>query len=114
MGMLENMAEMMQAKKEREKDSVERFSEKLEISPSTLQDYLKARGNPTVKMIERLAKKMDVDPVALVSGTAEPEQYQTLLLMLDTIEEVSSLTQPKRVKFAELFLELVQLWEEEE
>ena len=108
MGMLENMAEMMQAKKEREKDSVERFSEKLEISPSTLQDYLKARGNPTV------AKKMDVDPVALVSGTAEPEQYQTLLLMLDTIEEVSSLTQPKRVKFAELFLELVQLWEEEE
>lgn len=54
MGMLENMAEMMQAKKEREKDSVERFSEKLEISPSTLQDYLKARGNPTVKMIERL------------------------------------------------------------
>ena len=49
-----------------------------------------------------------------MSGTAEPEQYQTLLLMLDTIEEVSSLTQPKRVKFAELFLELVQLWEEEE
>ena len=43
----------------------------------------------------------------------DPEKRQIILLLLDTIQEVSELPQSKRVRFAELFLELVQLWEEE-
>lgn len=113
MGILENIADIMQAQKQSRGDSVEHFSEQLEISPSTAQDYLKARGNPTVKTIEHLAEKLGLDPIVLVSGSMEPGQYEVALLMLDMIQEVSELPQPKRLRFAELFLEQVQLWEED-
>ena len=113
MGIQDNMAEIMRLIKESKGKSIVDFSEELEISPTTLQEYLKAGGNPTVKTIEHLAKKMGVDPLALISGKVDPEQYEITRIMLNTIEEVSGLSQPKRVRFAELFLELVQLWEED-
>lgn len=113
MGIQDNIADMMRAIKESRGKSMADFSEELEISPSTLQEYLKGAGNPTIKMVQRLAEKMGVDPLALMAGRVEPEQYQLTLLMLDTIQAVSVLPQPKRLRFAELFLELVQLWEED-
>lgn len=111
MGMLENMAEMIRRMKEYSGKSVGEFSEDLDISPSTLQEYLSGKGNPTISMIEHLAKKLGVNPLALVSGNIEPEQMQIVFLLLDTIQAVAALPQPRRLKFAELFLEMVQLWE---
>ncbi len=112
MGIQENMASMLRAKRQLDGQSIENWSEELGISHSTLQEYLKGAGNPTVKMIEHLAEKLAVDPVALVAGDMDPEQYKLVLLMLDTVKAVSVLSQPKRLRFAELFLELVRLWEE--
>jgi len=112
MGMQENIADMLRAKKQFSGRSISDWSEELGIAPSTLQDYLKGTGNPTVKMVEHLAEKLDIAPIALVAGKMEPEQYEIVLLMLDTIKEVSILPQPKRLRFAELFLELVRLWED--
>jgi transcriptional regulator with XRE-family HTH domain len=111
MGMLENMAGMLRRMKELNGKSIEEWSEELGIASSTLQDYLKGSGNPTVKMVDHLARKLDIDPLALMSGKMEPEQYQIVVLMLDTIKAVAALPHPKRVRFANLFLELTQLWE---
>lgn len=113
MGIQGNIADMMRALKESRGKTMEGWADELGIAQSTLQEYLKGAGNPTVKMVEHLAEKMGVDPIAMMSGKIEPEQYQIVLLMADTIEAVSNLPQPKRLKFAELFLELVQLWEED-
>ena len=113
MGIQENMADIIKLIKQNRGKSTADFSEELEISPSTLQEYLKARGNPTIKMIEGLSEKLGIDPIALMSGKLEPEQYEIAQLMLDTIQAVSVLPPPKRVRFAELFLEQMQLWEEE-
>ena len=113
MSIQDNMADMLRAKKQLSGQSIEGWAEELAIAPSTLQEYLKGSGNPTVKMVEHLADKLGVDPVALMYGTIEPEQRQIALLLLDTIHGVSVLPQPKRLRFAELFLELVRLWEEE-
>lgn len=113
MGMLDNMADMLRALKESRGKTMEDLSEELGIAQSSLQDYLKGAGNPTVKMVEHMAEKLGISPIALVSGKMEPEQYQIVLLMADTVQAVSNLPQPKRLKFAELFLELVQLWEED-
>lgn len=113
MGMRENMAEMMRLMKQYSGKSVGEFSEELDISSSTLQEYLNGKGNPTVSMIEHLAEKLGVAPLALVAGKIEPEQSQIVILLLDTIQAVANLPRPRRLKFAELFLELVQLWEEE-
>lgn len=55
MGMQQNMADLICAIKKQRGKSVMGLSEELEISASTLQDYLKGKGNPTVKMVERLA-----------------------------------------------------------
>lgn len=112
MGMRENMSEMMRMLKRYSKKSVEEFSTDLDIASSTLQEYLNGRGNPTVSMIEHIAEKLGVDPIALVSGKLEPEQSQIVFLLLDTIQAISDLPQPRRLKFAELFLELVHLWED--
>jgi len=112
MGMQENIASMLQAKRQLSRQSIDEWSEELGIAHSTLQDYLKGAGNPTVKMIEHLAEKLDIDPIDLVSGKMKPEQYKIVCLMLDTVKAVSVLPQSKRMRFAELFLELVQLWEE--
>lgn len=111
MGLQQNVADMMCALKKNSGKSMVAFSEELGIAPSTLQDYLKANGNPTIKMIEHMAEKMGIDPIALIMGRVDPEQHQITLLLLDTIQAVANLPQPKRLKFAELFLELVQLWE---
>lgn len=113
MGMQKNIAQMLRAKRQLSGQSIEEWSEELGIASSTLQDYLKGEGNPTIRMVEHLAEKLGIDPVALVSGKLEPEQHEIVLLMLNTIQAVSKLPQPKRLKFAELFLEQVRLWEDE-
>lgn len=113
MGMRENMSEVMRMLKRYNKKSVEEISTDLDISSSTLQEYLSGKGNPTVSMIEHIAEKLGVDPIALVSGKIEAEQSQIVFLLLDTIQAVADLPQPRRLKFAELFLELVNLWEDE-
>lgn len=110
MGIRENMAEMMRLLKRYRRKTVEEFSEDLDISASTLQDYMGGRGNPTVIMIEHLAQKLGVDPITLISGKIEPEQSEIVCLLLDTIQAVADLPQPRRLKFAALFQELVQLW----
>ena len=113
MGIQQNMADMMRTIKRQRGKSMAEFSEELEISSSTLQECLNARGTPTMKMVERLAEKLDVNPVALISGVVEPDKYQILLLLFDTVREVAILPQDKRLRFAELFLELIQLWGED-
>ena len=44
----------------------------------------------------------------------EPTQEKVLLLLLETIRELASLPEDKRLRFAELFLNMIQLWETEE
>lgn len=110
MGMQENMADILRAKRKLSGQSIDVWAEELGIAPSSLQDYLKGEGNPTVKMVEHLAEKLGVDPLALVSGNVEPEQYQTALLLLETIRAVSVLPLPDRIRFAELFLDMMQLF----
>lgn len=114
MGIQENMAEIIREIKESSGKSIASFSEELEISPTTLQGYLKAHGNPTVKMIEHLADKMGVDPLALISGKVEPEQYEIALMLLRIAQEVSNLPRSNQVRFAEIFLELMQVQENNE
>lgn len=114
MGILENMAETLRIKRKLSGQSIEKWAEDLEIAQSTLQGYLNGDGNPTLSMVAHLADKLGLDPLALLSGDIEPEQRQTVLLMLETIQTVSVLPQPKRQRFVEQFVELIQLLAEEE
>lgn len=113
MGIQQNMADTLRARKQLSGKSIEEWARELGIAQSTLQDYLKGIGNPTIKTVEYLAERLNVDPLALLSGNMEPEKYQTAQMLLNTVQLTSILPHQKRVRFAELFLELAELWEDE-
>lgn len=113
MGIQQNMADIMRIIKKESGKSIAEFSEELNISCTALQKYLNAEGNPTIKTIELLAAKMRIDPIEFMAGTFEPNQYRIIFLLLDTLQEVSSLSPIKKERFTELFLEIIHLWDEE-
>ena len=113
MGIQQNMADTIRMIMTLREKTLEEFAEDLEISRSTLQEYIKARGNPTALMIEHLAKKLDIDPAVLMTGLLDLDRREIVLLLLNAIQAVSELPEVKRIRFAELFLEMVHLWNSE-
>ena len=113
MGIQQNLADTIRAVMVRKQKSLDEFSEELQISRSSLQDYLKARGNPTVAMVEHLAQRLEMDPAVLLTGLLSLERQDILLLLLDTLRGVSELPYRERLRFAELFWEMIQLWNTE-
>ena len=110
MGIQRNVAAMIRLFKEQRSLTAVEFSKQLEISRSSLDEYMKGTGNPRVATVDHLAEKLGVDPVVLVSGEFEPSQVQLLLRMLDGVKDLSDLAPWKRVRFAELLLQMVRLW----
>lgn len=111
MEMQQNIANMMRALKEANHKSMAEFSQELEISRSSLQDYLNGTGNPSIRTVEHIADKLGINPLLLVCGSFQADQTNTILLMLNTTKEVMSLPEDKRRRFAELFAQIVSLWE---
>lgn len=112
MGIQQNVAKMMRAFKTAENKSTTEFSEELEISRSTLQSYLNGTGNPSLSMLEHIAEKLDVDPLVLMSDAFSNDPADMILLMMRTMNVVDMLSEEKRRVLAELFLQIVSLWEE--
>ncbi|MDD3193711.1 MAG: helix-turn-helix transcriptional regulator [Oscillospiraceae bacterium] len=106
-----NMAAVIRALKEESGKSLNEFSAELEISRSTLQEYLSGGGNPNAATIEHLARKLGVDTSVLVSGAFSQGQLDILLKLLGTLQLLSELTPERRRRFAELLLEMVLLWD---
>lgn len=107
-----SMAAVMRALKRESGKSTADFEEELEISKSTLQDYLSGKGNPCVEPIEHLAQKLHVDVSFLISGAFSEDQLEVLLKLLDTPCLLSELPHPKRRHFARLLQEMAALWDE--
>lgn len=105
----ENLAASIRFMMEVRRQSLTEISEKAEISRSMMQEYVKARGNPSLATIEHLAEKLDVDPTALLTGMLGMEQTECALPLLGVIQQVAELDQEQRIRFAELFLEMVQI-----
>ena len=89
MGLQENIAAAMRAVMERRGKSLSDFSEELGISRNALHDYLRGRGNPSIATLEHIARKLEIDPAALVLGLFELDKRESALLLLDTIQEVA-------------------------
>ena len=94
--------------------SMQEAADGLEISRSALQDYLSGRGNPTLSTLAHLARRLEVDPALLVSGTFTDRQLEVLLSLLDSLDLLSGLVPAERRRFAGLLLEMVGLWKEGE
>lgn len=112
MSLQENIAETMRVIMKQQNKSLTEFSEELEVSRSAMQDYIKAKGNPSAKTIEHIANKLGITPIALMAGLTVPEQREITVQLLNTFQMVSELPEEKRIRFAELFLEMVKLWDQ--
>lgn len=110
MGIQQNMADTIRMIMTLREKTLDELAEELEISRSTLQEYIKARGNPTALMIEHLAQKLHIDPAVLMTGLLDLDRREIVLLLLNSIQAVAELPDGKRIRFAELFLEMVHLW----
>ena len=107
----QNMAAVMQMLKEQRNVSLTEFSDSLEISRSTLQEYITGNGNPSMSMVEHIANKLDVDPLLLIAGVDDPPKAELVMLLFQTTKEVVALPDGKRQLFAELFEKIVSLWD---
>lgn len=107
-----NMANVIRALKEASGKSLSEFSEELEVSRSALQEYLSGEGNPSAATIEHLAKKLGVDASFLISGVLSGDQIEILLMLLDILKLLSGLSPERRIRFVQLLLEMVSLWNE--
>ena len=110
----ENISAVMRALKQQRGVSSAVFSEELEISRSTLQEYLNGTGNPRVDTIEHLAGRLGIDPVVLVSGVFCPSQLQVALLLLHTLDVTARLEPTKQQRMGELLVEMLSFWQPDE
>ena len=114
MGIQQNMADTIRMIMGLRKKTLEEFANDLGISRSTLQEYIKAHGNPTALMIEHIAQKLEIDPAILMTGLLDLDRREIVLLLLNSIQALAELPKEKRIRFAELFLEMVHLWNSED
>ncbi|MFG6353485.1 MAG: helix-turn-helix domain-containing protein [Oscillospiraceae bacterium] len=110
MGIQQNMADTIRMIMSINGKTLEEFAEDLQIARSTLQDYLKAEGNPTAVMIEHVAERLSIDPAVLLTGLLDMDRRDIILLLFNNIQEIVVLPREKQLRFAELFLEIVLLW----
>lgn len=108
----QNMATVIRVVKEARGESLAEFSAKLEISRSSLQEYLSGHGNPNISTIEHLAEKLGVDPIFLLTGTRPSDEMDSLLRMINQLSYLSRLDTDNRILFVEKLLELVHIWNE--
>lgn len=96
--------------KERNKSLTE-FAEELDISKNALYSYLRGDGNPSIGTLEGIAKKLEIEPAALLLGVLDQGDRQKIAMaILETFQNVALLPEERRMRFAELFLEMMKLW----
>jgi len=61
--------------------------------------------------MEQLAEKLGVDVSFLISGVFSDNQLQIVLRLLDAMGLLFVLSPEKRIQFAHLMLEMIQLWD---
>ena len=110
MSLQENMAAFIRAAMKSQNKSLSEFSDELGISRNALYNYLHGKGNPSIATLEHMAENLGVNPASLVLGLFDMDQREITMFLLDTINGVSELSEEKRLRFAELFLEMVKLW----
>jgi len=113
MGLQENMAAFIREVMKRNHKSLSEFSEELGISRNALYDYSTGEGNPTILTLEHIAEKLGVNPASIILGVLDLDRREILLLLMDAIQDVAELTEENRLRFADLFLEMVKLWDKE-
>ena len=107
-----NLSQVIRAYQHASRKSLKEFADELDISRSSLQEYLAGTGNPSAATIDHLAKKLDVDVTFLVSGIYSEDITAILLKLLDMMDLLADLSQEQRTRFATLPNQMLLLWKD--
>ena len=110
MGIQKNIAATLRLYMSENNKTLAEFADELQIARSSLQEYLKGEGNPSVCTIEQIAEKMEMDPAILLTGILDLDKREIAYTLLTTLQKVGSLPKDKQLRFVELFMEMLQLW----
>ncbi|MBD5153113.1 MAG: helix-turn-helix transcriptional regulator [Oscillibacter sp.] len=113
MNLNEGLAASIRALMKQKHMSLSEFSEEVGVSRSSLHTYTKGEGNPSTGTINHMAQRLGISPAVLANGLMDLDHREIALLLLDTIQGVAELPEGDRLKMAELFLEMVKLWNRE-
>lgn len=102
-----NLSNSMKFIKASRHQSVTEFSEELGIARSSLQTILKGDSNPRIDTIECIAERLHIHPLLLLS--AEESHLDSAILVAETLQAISLLDSEQKIRFLDLFQELVQI-----
>lgn len=112
MDIQQNISNFIQAYKRQKGLTTLELADELGISHSSLSDYLSGRRNIRTDTISQIAKALHISPSALVSGgPVAARDYELALTLLDTLEAFQALQEERRNEAAELFVQLIKLWD---
>lgn len=111
MGMMENMARTMRIYMEQKNKSAAAFSEELEIARSTLLQYIEGKGNPSLHTVEHIARKLEIDPLTLVSGKQSQKDISAAAYVLQASMLATELSPEDRRSLFDSFEKVVSLLE---
>lgn len=86
------------------------LAQKLGVARSSLQKMLLGQGNPRLDTVERIARKLHVDPTLPLVCSRNERQLEALSLLLEFLRMATALDPDRRRKLAELLPELTRLW----
>ena len=110
MTLQENMAAALRRIKAERGLSIIAMSEKLDISPGSLQSYCSGKGNPTLGMVEQIARSLNVDPLVLIAGDSANLPQADMRTLLGTIAAVVAFPKDRQEKFADLLYQILMLY----
>ncbi len=107
-----NLSEALNTIRQEQNLTLSDLAEKLDVARSCLQQMLHGHGNPSLNTVERMAERLEVDPVALLSTAPQSNQAELFLHM--TMMRTLQLPAERRQALETLVLEFIQLWEKSE
>ena len=94
MAICENLAHRLHAIRTERGMTITEFSELLGIARSSLQQILSGRGNPRMDTVEHIARRLEMDPLSLLSDcpgsppiSQDGKLHQLLELLTTQLED---------------------------
>lgn len=113
MTMQSNFCNYIKTVRKAEKMTLSALSAELQISRSQLQEILRGNANPRMDTIEHIARRLDIDPIQLLTCSYAEEQLRVAVPLLHLIEQCSlGITKQKRCIFIDLLDKMLALFEE--
>lgn len=113
MGIQQNITEVLRAYKKDTGKTMAEMSEELGIAKSSLQGYMTGSTCSSLSTVEYIARKLNIEMQVLADGSFPLDKIKLLVNLMENYALLAELSMEKRHRYAELLMEIVDLWDHE-